>query len=226
MTNENNDGAFQVARVAVPLRQGVIDTLRNVIALGHFKPGERLPERVLCEMTGVSRTLVREALRQLESEQIIEVLPYKGPIVARLSRQEAEGVYEVRQELEGLAAALFAVKASDADRESLRNAFEKVRQSQDQPDQLQRITAKNDFYAALIKGACNEALGSCLRLMNSRVVVLRARSLRAEGRINKSVEELQDLLEALDRRDAGRARQLAVLHVRNAAETALALLED
>ena len=58
---------FRVVQIAAPLRHSVTESIRNAITLGRFKAGERLPERDLCEMTGVSRTLVREALRQLES---------------------------------------------------------------------------------------------------------------------------------------------------------------
>ncbi len=90
------------------LRRSVTESIRNAIAAGVFKAGARLPERDLCEMTGVSRTLVREALRQLESEGLIEVLAHRGPIVARVTPEQAEGVYQVRIELEGLASQLFA----------------------------------------------------------------------------------------------------------------------
>src|SRR4029453_14605723 len=69
---------FRVEKIAAPLRHGVTESIRYAIALGRFKGGERLPERALCEMTGVSRTLVREALRQLESEGLIKVLPHRG----------------------------------------------------------------------------------------------------------------------------------------------------
>ena len=73
-----SSGAFRVERVAAPLRHQVIESIRNAIVTGYFKPGERLLERRLCEMIGVSRTLVREALRQLESEGLIEVVAHRG----------------------------------------------------------------------------------------------------------------------------------------------------
>src|SRR3546814_19700240 len=81
----------------------VTESIRNAIASGRFKAGDRLPERELCELTGVSRTLVREAMRQLESEGVIKVEPHRGPFVATLSRHQAGGVYQVRLALEGLA---------------------------------------------------------------------------------------------------------------------------
>ena len=97
------DDSFKVARVAAPLRQSVIASLRSAIAAGRFKAGDRLTERDVCEMTGVSRTLVREAFRQLESEGLITVVPNRGPVVSRVTPEQAEGIYQVRRVLEGLA---------------------------------------------------------------------------------------------------------------------------
>ena len=105
---------FRVHRIAAPLRHSVTESIRNAIAAGVFKAGARLPERDLCAMTGVSRTLVREALRQLESEGLINVIAHRGPVVSRVTPEQAEGIYQVRIELEGLASQLFAERASDA----------------------------------------------------------------------------------------------------------------
>src|ERR1700754_1706867 len=106
------EGDFKVPRAASVLRHSVTESIRNAILLGRFSPGHRLPERELCEMIGVSRTLVREALRQLESEGLIQLIPHRGPIVARVSLAQAEQIYQVRCELEGLLAGLFARNAS------------------------------------------------------------------------------------------------------------------
>src|SRR3546814_14991223 len=109
----DSDAVFRVEKIAAPLRYSVTESIRNAIASGRFKAGDRLPERELCELTGVSRTLVREAMRQLESEGVIKVEPHRGPFVATLSRHQAEGVYQVRLELEGLACRLFAERSDE-----------------------------------------------------------------------------------------------------------------
>ncbi|MCO5070013.1 MAG: GntR family transcriptional regulator [Rhizobiaceae bacterium] len=212
---------LKVERHAAPLRHGVTDSIRNAIALGHFKPGERLPERVLCETTGVSRTLVREALRQLESEGLIDVVPHRGPVVATLSGKEAKDIYRVRAELEGLASELFAAEASDEARQHLLDAFETLKSSSQSSNSLERLKAKNEFYASLISGSGNAALGTSLHFLNSRIMLLRARSLQAPGRIEESIKELGDLVDALIARDASKARKLAVAHVGRAASVAL-----
>ena len=217
---------FRVEKVAAPLRHGVTESIRYAIALGRFKSGERLPERALCEMTGVSRTLVREALRQLESEGLIKVLPHRGPMVVKLSAEQAEGIYQVRIELEGLACQLFAEHASEEQRAVLNKAFAKLKSSFRQPDPLGRLNAKNYFYDCLIEGSGNEALGISLRMLNARVMLLRATSLRAPGRSAESFAELAELMDALMERDGKRARKAAASHVRNAAAAAIALLRD
>lgn len=215
---------FRVEKVAAPLRQSVTESIRYAIALGHFAAGERLTERELCEMTGVSRTLVREALRQLESEGLIEVVPNRGPSVARLSAEQAQGVYQVRAELEGLACQLFAEQADNDQRAALHDAFRKLKRSFKDTDPLARLRAKNHFYDCLVDGAGNQALGDTLRLLNARIMLLRATSLRAPGRSAVSMDELAAMMEALDAKDGKKARALAEHHVRNAAKAAIELL--
>jgi len=217
---------FRVERVAAPLRHSVTESIRYAIAVGRFKAGERLPERGLCEMTGVSRTLVREALRQLESEGLITVLPHRGPVVARVTAEQAEGIYQVRIELEGLACQLFAERATPAQREALHRAFKNLKKSLKDSDPLARLYAKNHFYDCLIDGSGNEALGTSLRMLNARVMLLRATSLQAPGRSAESIAELSELMEALAAKDGKRARELAGRHVRNAAKAAIALLQQ
>ncbi|WP_373356266.1 GntR family transcriptional regulator [Pseudoroseicyclus sp. CXY001] len=216
---------FRVERVAAPLRNQVIEAIRNSIIAGHFEPGERLLERRLCEMTGVSRTLVREALRQLESEGLIEVVPHRGPRVAVLDPDMARDIYLVRSQLEGLAAALFAERATSRNFDAIRAAFERLKSVISEDDPIVRVEAKNAFYVELINGAGNRALGPSLNFLNSRIVLLRATSLQAPGRLQESVKELGALVDALEARDSEAARAAAQRHVANAAEIALQFLK-
>ncbi|UOM35016.1 GntR family transcriptional regulator [Acuticoccus sp. I52.16.1] len=215
---EVSDQAFLVPRSAATLRHSVTESIRQSIAMGKFRPGERMPERDLCEMTGVSRTLVREALRQLESEGLIEVIAHKGPVVARITAAQAISVYQVREVLEGLAAELFAEHASDRDRKALRTALEELRGYE---GTAKRVMLKNNFYGCLIAGTGNEALGKALFMMNSRTMLLRAQSLQAPNRWDDSMSELAALVDALEARDAEKAKSLAKHHVRRAAAAAM-----
>ena len=217
---------FHVARVAAPLRQKATESLRNAIAVGRFVPGQRLLERELCEMTGVSRTLVREALRQLEAEGLIVVSANRGPVVVKLTRKQAQDIYDVRCLLEGFAAEIVAEKGTPDQIARLQAAFEDLRRDIDSPEPLDRLLAKNRFYEELIEVAANEALGSTLRMLNSRITLLRSASLQHPGRAARSIAELEALMDAIRRRDRKAARDAAALHVRNAAETALRSFAD
>jgi DNA-binding GntR family transcriptional regulator len=213
--------SFRVERIAAPLRHSVTDSIRNAIAVGHFLPGERMLERELCEMIGVSRTLVREALRQLESEGLIKLLAHKGPVVVSLTPKQALDIYTVRMELEGLTCELFVRNARAEDLTRLEASFERLKVALPSGDPLTMLEAKNEFYALLVAGAGNEALGDTLRMLNSRVTLLRATSLQASGRALQSISELEKLLVALRNSDAAAARAAAVAHVRAAADVAI-----
>lgn len=212
------DDQFLVSRPAATLRRSVTESIRQAIAAGRFGPGERMPERDLCAMTGVSRTLVREALRQLESEGLIEVVDHRGPIVSRITAAQAIGVYQVREVLEGLAAQLFAEHASEAEREALHAALEELKTAT-APEK--RVEIKNKFYDALVAGTSNEALGRSLYMLNSRVMLLRSRSLQAPNRWPQSLQEIEALVSALDERNPVKAKALATEHVRRAAAAAM-----
>jgi DNA-binding GntR family transcriptional regulator len=220
------DRDFRVVRIAAPLRQSVVEGIRSAIATGHFAAGERLTEKDLCEMIGVSRTLVREALRQLESEGLIDLVPNRGPVVARVSLAQAEQIYQVRRELEGLASELFALHATEEHQKELKKALKDLKASINSTDPAVRVATKNEFYAVLLRGSGNEALAQVLGLLNSRVTLLRATSLQQKGRSQKSLVELTTLVDALMARDAKAARQAAIVHVTNAAQAALNVLRE
>ncbi|MBO0891831.1 MAG: metal ABC transporter permease [Acidothermales bacterium] len=125
-------GDLRVAAIAAPLRTQVVRNLREAILDRRFTPGQRLVERELCELTGVSRTTVREALRQLETEGLVVLVPNQGPVVATMSLDEARDVYDVRGVLEALAASRFAASATDEqvrDLAARTDAFEEAMRS-------------------------------------------------------------------------------------------------
>ena len=104
----NQSQLLKIEKVPASLRQKVLEQLREAIISGLLLPGARLIERELTEQMGVSRTVVREALRQLEAEHLVEVIPNKGPFVRQLSINEAEDLYRIRAVLHGLAARMCA----------------------------------------------------------------------------------------------------------------------
>ena len=108
------------------LRELTTRVLRNAILNMHFKPNERLVERRLCEQIGVSRTCVREALRHLETEGLVEHVPNRGLFVATVSVDEARQIYEVRAALESTAGRMFVERATDEHLDALKTAFLRI----------------------------------------------------------------------------------------------------
>jgi DNA-binding GntR family transcriptional regulator len=216
---------MRVVRVAAPLRQQVLEKIRNAIAVGQLAAGSRLVERELCEITGVSRTLIREALRQLESEGLVDVIPNKGPIVATISARQAREVFQLRAELEGLASQLFAELASDAQMKALQDAFAQLHEAYGSGDSVTMLAAKTLFYDCLIEGSGNETLGSVLRQLHARAMVLRGTSLSQPGRTVESERELAELMKAIRKRDGAAARRASVAHITKAAQAALNMMQ-
>ncbi|MBI1219967.1 MAG: FCD domain-containing protein [Rhodobacteraceae bacterium] len=209
-----------VKKTSAPLRRDVVDALRKAIVDGRLAPGSRLIERELIEMTGVSRTVIREALRQLESESIIETIPNKGPIVRRLTRAEAVDLYAIRAVLEGLAARSYVAKASDADILALGEALDRTVAAYEAGDPDEILSVKNAFYNTLFAGADSEILSSMIASLHARVWRWRALGLghpkRTQNRSQESITGLRDLYDALKARDADRAERVARQEVTNA----------
>lgn len=220
-----DDSNMRVVRVAAPLRQQVVDIIREAIAVGRLAPGSRLVERDLCEMTGVSRTLIRETLRQLESEGLIDVIPNKGPIVAKITARQAREMFQLRAELEGLASQLFAELATDAQLKALQDAFAKLREAYVSADSIKMLAAKSHFYDCLVDGSGNETLGTMLRQLQARAMVLRATSLSQPGRTAESEREIAELMKAIKKRDGAAARKASIAHITKAAQAALQMMQ-
>ncbi len=219
---------INIERQAAPLRQQVLEALRRAIVSGQLAPGQRLTERALIEMLAVSRTVIREALRQLEAEGLIEIIPNKGPVVRQLSAAEAKDLYRIRAVLEGLAARLFAENATDAMVAELALALKDVERAYQGSDGGLALDAKTKFYDLLYTGGASETLASMLAVVQARVWRWRAVGLthpkRAHDRLNESVENLSALIRAIENRDGEVAEQIARKEVGKAAVEVMRLI--
>lgn len=219
--------AAPVDRVAAPLREQVISALRQAIRNFDLKPGQRLVERELIEKLGVSRTTIREALRELASEGLVTVVPQRGAIVSAPSLAEAMDLYEVRAALESLLARHFVERASDTEvKELTRSVEDFAKVSRTASDFRMILAAKDQFYRVLIAGARSATLRQLIESIQARVQVLRATSLSEAGRASEVVNELNAIVKAISDRDADRAATLTAQHVSNASVTALHSLGD
>ncbi|WP_440708159.1 GntR family transcriptional regulator [Herbiconiux sp. YIM B11900] len=212
----------KIERHAAPLRQQVVQNLRDDILDGVLSPGERLLENSLCESYGVSRTVVREALRQLESESLITMLPGRGPIVTVLSKHDIQSLYEVRRVLEGLAGELFARNADDEQASGLVALLERMEASYLHGTVESREQSKAEFYDRLLDGAGNPVLASNLRGVHTRIGLFRRYAFLDEHRVALSMEELRLIVhEAAVVRDPATARRRCEEHIELAGELAV-----
>jgi DNA-binding GntR family transcriptional regulator len=220
---------LEIRRLAAPLRQQVLERLRDAIIGGRLAPGQRLIERALTDMLGVSRTVVREVLRQLESEGLVAIIPNRGPVVRELSTTEARDLYTIRAALEGLAARLCVEHAGDAQIKKLAAALEVVAAAYKNGDADAILATKNRFYALLFEGAGSEALSSMLATLHARIWRWRALGLthprRSARRSEESVKGLKAILAAIKRRDADAAERLTREEAQHAAAEVLRLIE-
>jgi DNA-binding GntR family transcriptional regulator len=216
----------QAVALAAPLRMQVIELLREAILSSEYKPGDRLVECDLCDRCGVSRTVIREALRHLEAEGLVEIVPNRGPVVSSLGIEDARGLYEVREAVEGLAAKLAAQRATPAQRLALGRALKRVESAYRRGNLREEVAAKDEFYEAMFAAAGNPVVPNVLRPLHARMQMLRGLSLQSPGRTDESLAELRKIVEAIDAGDGAAAQEIACEHVRLAAEVALARFEE
>ena len=137
------------------VRSRVAQKLREAIMSGTLKPGQRLVERELCEMTGVSRPSIREALRLLEADGLVTTVPHRGPVVSTISLEEAKQLYAARAVLEGFAGRECARLRDPAVVRRIGDALVKLKAAFAEGDLPTALEAKTEFYAALIGGCQN-----------------------------------------------------------------------
>ena len=215
--------SLRVERAPAPIRSRVLDNLRQAILDRKLAPGQRLIERELVELTGVSRTSIREALRELAAEGLVTTIPNKGTIVAQVSLEEARQLYQVRSVLEGLAGRLFVENATDAQRRALATSFRAVERAASK-DSAIWLAAKDKFYDILFEGGGNEALRAISSQLHARINLLRSLSLTRPGRALEAVAELADIVAAVAANDAEAAAKACSRHVDNAGEAAFGQL--
>ncbi len=202
-----------------PLRELVLDAIREAIINGTLKPRERLMEIQLADELGVSRTPIREALRKLELEGFIVMVPRKGAYVADISFKDIADVYEIRAALEGLAAGLAAERITDEELEAMeRHLVEKADAiSHHDMERLVEVDAK--FHELIYRSSRNERLLPIMNNLREQIQRFRATSLAYPGRMKQSLEEHRAIVEAIQARDSAMARQLAHEHIENAEQS-------
>ncbi|OZC59823.1 GntR family transcriptional regulator [Rhodococcus sp. 06-621-2] len=210
-----------VGRVAAPLREQVIGALREAILDSRLRPGQRLVERELIEQLGVSRTTVREALRELTSEGLVTVVPQRGAIVSAPSVEDATDLYEARAVLESLVVERFVKRATKSQILQLDAAAERFAEVSESGASLHEVLAAKDvFYDVLVAGSGSSVLQQLTEGIQARVRVLRGTGVAPQGH-GGAIEELRAIVSAISDGDGPRAAGLYTLHIQRAAAHAL-----
>lgn len=209
-----------------PLREIVFESLREAIINATLKPGERLMEIQLAEEMGVSRTPVREAIRKLELEGFVVMVPRKGAYVAGVSIKDIADVFEVRAALEGLAAGLAAERITDNELEVLERSLVHVAEASEAGDLEKLVTMDTDFHDILYKACRNERLIQIVSNLREQIQRFRSTSLSQPGRMKLAWEEHKEIVEAISERNVELARELAREHIENAENSMLDVMRD
>jgi DNA-binding GntR family transcriptional regulator len=207
------------------VRAIVAQKLREAIMSGTFKPGQRLVERELCEMTGVSRPSIREALRLLEADGMVNTVPHRGPVVSTISLDEARQLYAARAVLEGFAGRECARLRDPAVARRMGVALTSLKAAFAKADMMAVLEAKTEFYAALIGGCQNAFIERMLKPLHDRITLLRITSMSQPKRTNKSLREVTAIWRAIQSGDEDLAERCCVDHIKAAAIAALDMIE-
>lgn len=208
------------------------DLSRQMCALitdGTYKPGDRITERELCERLNASRPSIRETLRQLEAEGLLDIHPNRGAVVRKLSTDTVLNLWEVRQALEEVAAERFARHGSPEQVERFDDAIRQMDAALRARDRRKIKLAKSEMFEAFVAGAHNDLLAAYIRQINVRLSFLWSSSLMVAGRPAESIEEMRVLLAAIRNRSPDAARAAVILyneHARKIATYALKILEE
>ncbi|MCB4320765.1 GntR family transcriptional regulator [Alcaligenes sp. 13f] len=199
--------------------------LRNAIITGYFPSGRRLVERSLGEELGVSRSVIREVIRYLEAEGLVEILPNKGPIVATLNWDVASQIYQVRLLLEQSAVADCTRNLTEDTAQKLKTALSELKNSFGTEDIPLILSASAQLYETIFTAAHHHIAWEIVQRLNGRISRLRAMTLKSTDRELSGQLRIQRICEAIYlHRDADMAKQAVLEHITEAAAIAQRIL--
>jgi len=195
------------------LRATVLNDLEQAIINGEYKSGDSLSELMLSQKYGVSRTPVREALRQLELEGLVQLVPNKGATVIGVSEKDIDDIYAVRIRIEGLAARLCAENATEEELQALERLcdLQEFYLLKGKTEQLWQLDG--EFHNTIFEASRNRPLRSMLSSFHSYISRARSNSMRSADRAAHSVDEHRAILSAITVHDGDRAEQLMTEHI-------------
>jgi DNA-binding GntR family transcriptional regulator len=214
---EDLSASSATASAAEPrlLAAEVVERLRDMIIQGELAPGVKLNERVLCERLRTSRTPVREAIKYLASEGLVELLPNRGAIVTPITAATVREMFELLGALEALAGELACVKASDADIAEIRALHYQMLAHHARGELAPYFRCNQAIHMRLVESAGNATLANTYRALNGHVRRARYMANLSRERWDHAVDEHQKILDALTRRDSALLPALLRSHLSN-----------
>jgi len=222
---EDSEG-MKVERSVATLRSLTLEKMRDAILDFRFRPGERLVERTLCERLGVSRSVVREVLRHLEAEGLVETIPHQGPAVTKPDPAQAAQIYEIRGLLESEAARACALHASERDIDALGEAIDRIDAAFREGSPRDVLKATTEFYEKLFLSAGKVVAWDVVRSLHARINHLRGMTIATSGRHETAIGEMRRLHDAIRRRDGAAAYEASLAHVETVAGLADTILGE
>lgn len=211
------------------LQERTYKSLRTALLDGKFAVGERIFEAEVAEQLGVSRVPVREAVRRLQQDGLLEVRPRSGIYVTSVPADEADDIYRIRAALEGAAASLAAERITSSELAHLRNLLQRERDSKGNGrsrSSSQVVVRADEFHRAVHVYARSPRLYELLELIYAQVMQFRAITLSMPGRADAAIHGHQRLYEALSKHDADAAEQVMRDHIDSARRLLLARLQE
>ncbi len=208
-----------------PLREVVCETLRDAIKNGILKPGERLMEIQVAEELGVSRTPVREAIRKLELEGYVIMMPRRGTYVANLSIRDVNEVFEIRTMLESLACGLAAERITEEELERLQRLLVVINDYFEQGHMDKIVEADMEFHDILYTASRNTRLVGIINNLREQLTRFRSMSMAYPGRMAATLNEHKSIVEAISQGDVMEAQRAAANHMEQAEKTLLTAMD-
>lgn len=205
----------------LPLRDVVFNTLRQAILRGELKPGERLMEIQLANKLGVSRTPIREAIRKLELEGLVLMIPRKGAEVAEITEKSLRDVLEVRRALEELAVELVCEKITEEQIQDLKDAAEEFKESLESGDITRIAEADVKFHDVIYMATDNQKLIQLLNNLREQMYRYRVEYLKRSDFHQQLIDEHEEIIETIENGQKDRAVQVVCQHVDNQVEAVM-----
>lgn len=206
------------------VRDYTLEKLRAAISTGLYPPGARLVERELCEALGVSRTSVREALRQLQSENLVEVGKRRSINVAVITSKDADDIYMIREMLETEAIRRFVQVGDEKAIKELVRIHKQITKALTKDNVRQLAGMASEFYETILQGSKSKVIYEVARPLLARVNYLRIRSMAEPGRLDGGLREWDAMIKAVTDGDAEAAAAAMSNHLRNARTAIVARL--